>query len=198
LIEAAGILWPDGDVEAHMVMPRMLAVALPTVLSFAARRGLALQAGGNAGLYPLALAEHFDEVITFEPERENFDCLVHNVGSRQNIRAYCTALGAVNGSVGISKIAGNSGTPRICGPGNIPMIRIDDLALSRCDLMWLAVNGYQLNALMGAASTIETCRPTIVIAERHDDDGGARLWLAGKRYREAAVVPLRDSVMVPA
>ena len=53
--------------------------------------------------------------------------------------------------------------------GNIPQFMIDDLDLSDCDLIWLDLEGYELQALAGALNTIEKFNP-VIMAERANQD----------------------------
>lgn len=104
-------------------------------------------------------------VIAFEPNPVQFRCLTHNVAGRKGIVCHNAALGSVNGfcdiveneNVGASHIVEN-------GSGRIRVDVIDDLELSRCDLIKLDIEGFELFALHGAISTIKRCRP-IIIAE---------------------------------
>src|SRR4029077_14552599 len=71
------------------------AMALPT-----ARRRTVVQAGGNIGIFPTIYADYFEEVHTFEPEKENQIALAFNVQCllgderRRIVRLYPWALGS--------------------------------------------------------------------------------------------------------
>ena len=67
---------------------------LGKVLRLVPGRDVAVQAGGNLGLWPKRLAQEFRRVITFEPDPDNFAMLRHNAPER-NIEAYQAALGAI-------------------------------------------------------------------------------------------------------
>ena len=56
------------------------------------RRRNVIQAGGCAGLWPLALSSLFDHVYTFEAGPTNFTCLQYNIRGVSNITAYDYAL----------------------------------------------------------------------------------------------------------
>lgn len=57
----------------------------------------------------------------------------------------------------------HDGLTHVCGEGVIPTLRIDDLGLSHCDLIYLDIEGFELFALMGAEETIQRCRPVIAV-----------------------------------
>jgi FkbM family methyltransferase len=128
------------------------------------KRGLAVQAGGNVGILPKLLAEHFDVVHTFEPDAENFRCLKQNV-TEPNVVAYPCALGSLPGHVGIARGAENCGQAHVNGEGLTPMRSIDSLKLPACDLIALDVEGYELEALKGASVTIGKYAPVICLEE---------------------------------
>ncbi len=126
-----------------------------------------VQAGGNAGVYPAYLAQHFEYVHTFEPDPDNYACLVQNIGKVPgNIRAYNAALGEANGTCGLRmNQLGNAGSMAVQGEGDIPVRTIDGLDLPACDLIWLDVEGYEVNVLKGAEKTIERFWPAVIIEQ---------------------------------
>lgn len=158
----------QGSAEMLKYMRRDLA-ALKPVLGQAPAHRVAVQAGGCLGLYPKFLAERFARVYTCEPDPENFLALCHNA-PEPNIVKLQAALGCVRGGVRISHERrsrkpgrAHEGIRHIDGPGPIPTLLLDDLALPICDLLCLDCEGYELFALRGAAETIRRCRPVIVL-----------------------------------
>ena len=57
----------------------------------------------------------------------------------------------------------DTGGVHILGPGMTPIIIIDNLNLPGCDLIQLDVEGYELNALLGAIETIKKYKPVLCI-----------------------------------
>ena len=142
---------------------------LDTVLRYVPGRTLAVQAGGNLGLWPKRLAVDFDRVLTFEPFPSNYAKLCHNA-PEPNIYAEMVALGDTTEGVALDSQTRrdgrrkvNSGTVYVCGPGSTPCRRLDDLSLDVCDLLCLDVEGYELHALRGAAETLGRCRPVVTV-----------------------------------
>lgn len=131
-------------------------------------RRIAVQAGGCLGVFPKYLAGVFDTVYTFEPSPESFVHMVHNA-QEKNIVRFQAALGARSGMVDpICSLRGNdgktvlhAGMTRMESGGVIPTIRLDDLDLPACDLLYLDVEGWELYALQGARETIMRHRPVI-------------------------------------
>ena len=131
-----------------------------------------VQAGGGCGMYPRLLAERFQYVYTFEPYYLNFRCLVHNC-LPLNIYKMQAALGNENKMIGLCCNHQNLGRSSVVEgtvQGTIPMLRIDQLNLWKCDLIWLDIEEYERYALEGAVETINKFRPVVVL-ENGDING---------------------------
>ena len=130
-----------------------------------------VQAGGACGMYPRLLATKFKYVYTFEPHYLNFRCLVYNCPSI-DIYKIQAALGNENKMVGLVCCDRNYGEGKIIEgkgeiQGTIPMFKIDQLGLWKCDLIWLDIEGSERGALEGAVETIKKFRPTVVVENGH-------------------------------
>jgi FkbM family methyltransferase len=127
----------------------------------------AVCAGGHVGIYPVAVGRVFRQVLTFEPSRSNFDCLIRNIKPFAHIVPYHLALGQETtwATALLLPEDNNGGTYRISPTGDLPcrMLRLDDLHLQNCDLIQLDVEGYELHALMGARETLARCRPVLFL-----------------------------------
>ncbi len=142
---------------------------LDQVLKLVRGRKLVVQACGNLGLFPKRLAEEFESVITFEPDPKLFAQLQHNAPEK-NITGICAALGNSNDPVALSsKRRDTTGKPdhegltHVCGPGDLPQVRLDDMGIATCDLIYLDIEGYELQALRGAQQTLARCRPVLAV-----------------------------------
>lgn len=129
------------------------------------RKRACVQAGGHIGVYPKVLSSLFERVYTFEPEHENFGCLVRNAPAA-NVYPMRAALSDRHGGVDLIRSKGSGGhqTGEDCR-GPIPCLRIDDLELSDCDALFLDVEGFEIPVIRGAMRTIKTCGPVIVAEE---------------------------------
>ena len=203
-----GFWWPDWDVEARRLTPEHAAQAVPRILELVKSRGVVVQAGGNAGCYPVALADHFREVYTFEPEPDLHECLRRNVDDRglTNVRISSLALSDEIRTTGLAYVHQNAGATNTRGSsqGKYQMAPLDNLRdksdahiLESLDLIALDVAGDELRALQGAAELIEKHRPAIVVAESFAGRDEAIAWVLDRGYRDVAVVPQRDHVLLP-
>lgn len=133
------------------------------VAAYCTERRTVIQAGGNVGFYVKPYAQMFDRVITFEPERLNFQCLVQNI-TEPNVIKVQACLGYERNAVGMIVSRKNIGAYHVSdSPGIIPTLLIDDFAVQDCDLIHLDIEGFELNALRGAVETIRRCRPVIAL-----------------------------------
>lgn len=197
-----GLMWPAEDEETRATL-HLQAGDIEAVCNHCREFGVAVQAGGNCGLWPKALGERFRVVYTFEPDPVNFRCLCVNA-SAENVFKFNAALGSERGCIDLDRNPKRIGSHHVNGTGPIPTFRIDDLALASCDLIYLDVEGFEKRVLEGAAETIRRCRPTIVVEELPSSErygvptgGTVELVLDSYGYRIAERLK-RDVVMVPA
>jgi len=188
--EVGGFLWPKSDRNAYVALRQVY--QLESVIPLCNRKNTAVQAGGNVGVYAKYLARHFDRVISYEPDKDNFDCLVRNV-PEANVEKIRAALGDMAGSAGMERDPINVGAHRIAGDGDIPVVRIDDRKLDACDFLCLDVEGYEMFALKGAAETIRKFRPVILFESNGlgrnfcVEPGDIQKWLVDEYgYKEVA------------
>jgi len=152
-----------------------------------------VQAGGHIGIFPRELSKQFDIVYTFEPDAENFACLVRNAQGPKvfPIRAF---VGDLHECRELRINSKSTGGHSVGGTGDVPTLRIDDLALEVCDLILLDLEGYEFFALLGAMQTIARCKPLIIVEENKKSGGqgfqaGAiATLLASRAYRPIANV----------
>lgn len=159
-----GWLVPSADTECSPVVLAQ-AADLESYYPFVRNFNVAVQAGGNVGIWPCKMAEKFAEVYTFEPDPDNFTCLAHNA-TAANIHKFQAALGDTHQGVKLWVNPNNVGAHYVDGTGPIRTLTIDDLNLSMLDFVMLDVEGYELNALKGGRQTIALFKPTIVIEDK--------------------------------
>lgn len=157
------------------------------IVPLARGRTACVQAGGHIGGFPKRLAQDFETVYTFEPAADLFALLVQNA-PEPNIIKFQAALGDEHKLVGLSRVRrdgkpnSHAGITHVAGDGVVPTLRIDDLGLPICDLIYLDIEGSELFALNGAVNTIEKCRPVLAI-EVNKSQELAGFLQEGLRYR---------------
>jgi FkbM family methyltransferase len=196
-----GLLWPAEDEEARVTL-HLQADDIAAVCGHCQDFGVVVQAGGNCGLWPKALGERFRFVYTFEPDPVNFRCLCANAPA-ENVFKFNAALGSSRGGVDLSCNPKRVGSHHVNGAGPIPTLRIDDLALDVCDLIYLDVEGYERRVLEGAADTVARCGPVIAVedlpsSERYGVQSGSTVqWVMDSFNYRIAERLRRDVVLVP-
>lgn len=157
-------------------------LAAQVIAALAADHRGAVQAGGCIGLWPMALAAHFDRVVTCEPAPGNFAALTANIAGVPAITAHACALGAEDGTTGLSRPKPNAGLWRLDGTGDIPVRRIDDLVGDQpIDALVLDVEGSEVLALRGAERTIAQTHPLIWV-ECTQHAAAITAWLTAHGY----------------
>ena len=153
-----------------------------------------IQAGGCMGMYPRLLARDFEAVYTFEPDALNFYALSHNCQA-DNIFKYQAFLGNEHGFFNIRRCA-HGDVPRCVNFGEhhldpdtqkvgyTPMLRIDDFEFWDVDLIWLDIEGLEIEALKGAEETIKAWHPWVLVENGGGVDGNMDIpkFLAGLGY----------------
>jgi len=167
--------WPENDNTGWSAISGTW-FQVDRVLTRFNNRKLCLQAGGNNGLYPVILSQHFDQVITFEPGPKMFECLMLNLELHdvKNVTAYQSALSdtveplslnvVTEDNLGASyMLSRNINQYPINTVDNIASCRIDDLQLDACDFLFLDVEGYEQFALLSGIETIQKYKPVIML-----------------------------------
>ena len=159
-----GFWWPEDDRECHAVVPNQLK-DVNRALKWVPHKKVCIQAGGNVGVWPKYLSTIFDEVRTFEPDDDNYECLIKNI-SESNVTITKGALGAKTGTVGLKRVPKNCGAHQTEPSGEIPVFAVDALGLDRCDFIQLDIEGDELAALQGAQKTLEKFHPVLMLEDK--------------------------------
>ena len=197
-----GYLWPTED-EACKAVIFGWQDDIDEALKHVEKKRVCIQAGGNCGLWPIKLADHFVDVHTFEPDVDNFHCLSHNVTfhKKENVSTYNAALGEKNKRAALHRVEKNIGAHWIEPGDEFDMIAIDTLGLQDVDLIMLDIEGYELKALEGAMNTIDRDRPVIVVEDKGlsnkygSKKGQIEEWLNVEWGYEVVARPHRDVVL---
>lgn len=188
--------WPKHDVACWRYLSRRQHVP-EKVAEYVNQKRVAVQAGGNAGMYVKMYEDIFDTVYTFEPDPVNFYCLTKNTGSK--VVKFQSCLGNESNFVNLSydevhHKKPNSGGYRVKGTGSIPTIILDNLNLPIVDLIHFDIEGFEKFALLGAIDTIKRCKPVVALelnglAEKYNHtDNDVKALMTSLGYTEIGIV----------
>lgn len=123
--------------------------------------------GSHTGQYAAKVGPT-GKVIAYEPYLESFVCLKVNTRDYPQVECYLAAVGDEfeNGGVAMDVPEGtNYGMARISKSrhGYVPMVRIDDAYLERCDFVKIDAEGYEPFILKGMIETIKRCQPILFV-----------------------------------
>jgi FkbM family methyltransferase len=173
--------------------------------------GCVLDVGAYTGLFTLlAVRAGALEVVALEPNEAGYARLMENLqhgGALSKVRALRCAASASDGSAFFEVSDEQRG---ICSTGKVvpspksgvvvvPQVMIDSLMRKhRVSVLKLDVEGHELPALMGAAGTLRTDRPTVFV-EVNSLSGGDRRdavfgFLVGIGYAEGEPLDERNMV----
>ncbi len=153
---------------------------------------LIVDLGGNIGLSPLYLSAMWPEaqVVTLEPEEQNFTLLEENIGQRKRIDVILAgaASGATRLNIVDPKAGKNAFQTETSGDGSIPGITINEILTNYCanDCIPFAVKidieGAEAELFLGNADWMDEF--PLIIIELHD-------WLfPGKRTKNFGVISI--------
>lgn len=175
----AGLHWPD--CESHIAHRWMLnrIDSIDKIMAHVEKpRRCCVQAGGYIGMWPLALAKHFEHVHTFEPVPELHAALKRNTQADPSIRTYRQALGEHCGATQLAFRPGGCSTLDLQAERrrraahqqqplgevlNVQLASIDSFDLADVGLIYLDTERSELDALRGATETVRRCSPVIAL-----------------------------------
>jgi FkbM family methyltransferase len=151
-----------------------------------------VEVGANIGTHTLPIAKMVGRdgrIHAFEPQRIVFQTLCANMAmnSITNVECHYTALSHEPSTLLIPDIAyeleGNYGgveVTRFGGGAPVPMTRMDDvIALPRCRLIKIDVEGMEHDVISGARSTIAAHRPFLYVENDRIEKSDALIDLIG-------------------
>lgn len=199
----SGWMIPIRDTVAQQIILREVN-DIPTIASRCKQFRSVIQAGGNIGIWPVALSKKFANVYTVEPDEANYAALEINVSKYHNIHFSRAAFGDKFARGGIDHIdPDNIGAHQVKNGDEFGIMPIDALGIKDCDLLQLDVEGFEHQAILGAVKTIERSSPVICLelkglgARYGYSDQETIDFLAGLGYKIAERIH-RDIIFVKA
>lgn len=168
LHEASGLWFPievtRADAEWQYMKKRVTDVDV--AVRYCRKRHMAVQAGGNVGMWPLRIAKFFEVVHTFEAVPYYFEALKRNTMHEPKIIPH---QGLISSKVdGVVPFAVKpDGRSRVVytseANSEYKTTTIDALKLPGCDALFLDIEGHEIQALTGALTLIQRFRPVITV-----------------------------------
>jgi FkbM family methyltransferase len=169
---------------------------------------VALDCGANIGIHAISWARQmtgWGTVLAFEAQERIFYALAGNICLNNcfNARAFHVAIGETDGSLDIPlpdyrrpasfgslELRGGEAAEYIgqdldysaSALQTVKMMRIDSMNLPRVDFIKIDVEGMEKEALAGARSTIQRCRPVLVVEHLKSDITDLRDFFAKAGY----------------
>lgn len=128
-------------------------------IAWTKKRSIAVQAGGHVGIFPNFLAGQFNEVVTFEPDPDLYECLLLN--RRPRVRTVNVALSSKSREVKFRRNTGGTGAISDDGDLSVPAISLDSSGVTQANFIHLDVEGHEVEVLRGAMALIERCSPVL-------------------------------------
>jgi FkbM family methyltransferase len=188
--EEYGLWWPTVEGSEVKLFNYMLnrVTDVDLAVKHCRTKGLAVQAGGFIGMWPMRLAKFFERVYTFEPMPAHFRCVERNCEFLPSVRAFNAALGP---EVGILQLAPKRGGCTSASPDGAlaaNMVSIDSLNLPRCDAIFLDIERGEIPALRGAEKTLKAFSPVITVEFKDDTVKDLHKWMKDRRYEQVEQV----------
>jgi FkbM family methyltransferase len=157
--------WAVPEKDEHCIQAVLAEVSdLGVSLDLCRQFRTAIQAGGNMGVYPMALAQKFQRVYSVEPDAANYEALAINTVNQPRVVIRRAAFGQDHGKAAIDQIfPDNIGAHQIKEGAEFDVLPIDSLGVTDCDLLQLDVEGSEHQAILGAIATIEASWPVITL-----------------------------------
>lgn len=139
---------------------------LPLVLKHINPGDVVIDAGAFIGDHTIAYAKKVGptgQVFAYEPNKDSFECLVHNMKNKNNVTCIPFGLGSVQKTAGVVNVDGNIGMNHLIDGMDVWIGTIDLTELKKLNFIKIDVEGYELEILKGATETIKKFKPKTLI-----------------------------------
>lgn len=128
--------------------------------------------GGNIGYHAVAFASCSKYVYTFEPNKQNYELLLKNISSFDNVCPVNAAVTNINTFVNVqdfdTNVSSNYGNVKIgSGQSKVIAVKLDDFNIEKPDLVKIDVEGCEYQVLLGMEQIIQKYLPWIYF-EAHE------------------------------
>jgi FkbM family methyltransferase len=132
-----------------------------------------IDVGANVGIWSLPMTQYFEKVISYEPSKQNIECIKINIPKGIDLRE--KAVADFKGEAKFHQAGKNCGDGKLCREGvkssyTVPVVKLDDENLQNVDLIKIDTQGWELDVLKGMGEIIKTQQPWIMIEVNEDID----------------------------
>lgn len=129
--------------------------------------------GANVGIWSLPMTQHFNKVVSYEPSKQNIECIKTNIPVGIELRE--KAVADFKGEAKFHQAGKNCGDGKLCREGvtsdyTVPVVKLDDENLLEVDLIKIDTQGWELDALKGMHNVIATQKPWVIFEINEDVD----------------------------
>lgn len=134
--------------------------------------------GANVGIWSFPMIGKFDNIIGYEPSKQNIECLIKNTDNIIEIRT--KAVANFSGYADFHQGGKNCGDGKLCREGINPsyavsVVKLDDENLLNVDLIKIDVQGWELEVLEGAVEILKNQNPWVIFEANEDIDKCCKL-----------------------
>ena len=198
---------PDDDTRVSGLLENDLSMDHPSyedkyrslVIESLSNKRTFVDVGANVGIWSLPMKLHFEKVISYEPSKQNIECIKSNIPSGIELRE--KAVADFNGEAKFHQAGKNCGDGKLCREGVksayvVPVVKLDDENLQNVDMIKIDTQGWELDVLKGMSNLINSQRPWIMIEINEDVDKCCEL-MENYGYETVYVKSKRNFVWAP-
>lgn len=132
-----------------------------------------IDVGANVGIWSFHYYNKFNRVVSYEPSKQNLECLKANIEDKTDIRA--KAIADFIGEAEFHQAGKNCGDGKLCRPGinpsyTVPVVTLDSENLTEVDLIKIDVQGWEYEVLNGARNILHKQKPWVIFEVNEDID----------------------------
>jgi FkbM family methyltransferase len=198
---------PDDDTRVSGLLENDLSMDHPSyedkyrslVIESLPNKRTFVDVGANVGIWSLPMRLHFEKVISYEPSKQNIECIKVNIPEGIELRE--KAVADFNGEAKFHQAGKNCGDGKLCREGVkstyvVPVVKLDDENLQNVDMIKIDTQGWELDVLKGMSNLIKSQQPWIMIEVNEDIDLCCSL-MESLNYETVYVKSKRNFVWAP-
>ena len=129
--------------------------------------------GANVGLWSLPMTKYFQKIISYEPSKQNIECIKINIPKGIELRE--KAVADFQGEAEFHQAGKNCGDGKLVRDGKhvsykVPVVKLDEEQLSEVDFVKIDTQGWELEVLRGMKNLILDQNPWVMFEINQDVD----------------------------